>query len=596
MGLREYERKRDFKLTPEPSGRGCKTAKAPAKRSTSAKLMFVVQKHAASRLHYDVRLEHDGVLLSWAVPKGPSLDPADKRLAVQVEDHPLDYGDFEGTIPQGQYGGGSVIVWDRGRWRPVGDPTEGLRRGTLEFELEGKKLKGSWALVRMHDRTGSDKNWLLIKHKDEFVRPGSSITEEQPESAKSGRLIEEIGARHKVWNSDRAEGKAKAAKKKNRAKPTVAGRPRSSVLRARKGDPGTAARKSVSPRAVAEALGAARRAPLSHFVEPQLATLDSSAPTGEGWLHEVKYDGYRMGARLSGGRVTWISRNGLDWTSRFEALSSAIAALPATEALIDGEVVVLGQDGVSRFQDLQQSLGESHGSNTTYFAFDLIHLDGLDLRRCTLVDRKKVLRALFASVTRKSPVRYSDHIVGGGPEFIVEACRNGLEGIISKRVAGSYSSGRTRDWIKVKCGLRQEFVVAGFTQPAGSRVGLGSLVLGVHERGTFRHAGRVGTGFDRARLLELRKQLEALKSDESPFDKPVDAAARRGVTWVRPRMVVEVAFTGWTTDGLLRHPSFQGMREDKRAEDVVKELPTSHRRDGAAQSARKSAAKKRGGR
>ncbi len=374
-------------------------------------------------------------------------------------------------------------------------------------------------------------------------------------------------------------------------------RARTAALKARK--PAQQRRKSASPRSIAASLERARRSSLPEFVEPQLATLESAAPTGEGWLHEVKFDGYRMEARLEKGRVTWISRNGLDWTSRFASLSPAIASLPAESALLDGEVVVLGDDGVSRFQELQQALGDGEARAFTYFAFDLIHLDGLDLRRCELIDRKRVLQALLARTTPKSPVRYSEHIVGGGPEFLVEACRARLEGIVSKRAEGSYVSQRTRDWVKAKCGLRQEFVVAGFTEPSGSRVGFGSLVLGVHDKKKFVHAGRVGTGFGRELLVKLRRKLDALAIDQHPFDVPVDSAARRGVTWVKPKLVVEVAFTGWTSEGSLRHPSFEGMREDKSPAEVVREKSRSQQRTAShpgsttVSSGAKSAAKRK---
>jgi bifunctional non-homologous end joining protein LigD len=323
---------------------------------------------------------------------------------------------------------------------------------------------------------------------------------------------------------------------------------------------------------------------LPGFVAPQLATLVDEAPEGDGWLHELKYDGYRMLARLEDGQVTWFSRNGLDWTARFDMLSPAIARLPAGEALLDGEVVVLDEKGVSRFHDLQQALSEGGSTKLTYFAFDLLHLDGLDLRRCALVDRKAVLQALLARTTRRSRVQYSAHIVGSGQELVAQACRTDLEGIVSKRVDAGYVSGRTRDWVKTKCGMRQEFVVAGFTQPTGSRVGIGSLVLGVHEKGKLRHAGRVGAGIGRALLVKLRRQLGALAIDHPPFDAPLDSAARRGVTWVKPKLVVEVTFTGWTRDGALRHPSFEGVREDKRPAEVVKEVPKSELRGSAGRS------------
>jgi bifunctional non-homologous end joining protein LigD len=294
-----------------------------------------------------------------------------------------------------------------------------------------------------------------------------------------------------------------------------------------------------------------------------------------------------MLARLEDGEVTWISRNGLDWTARFEALSPAIARLPAQQALIDGEIVVLDEHGVSRFHDLQKALGEDPDMPLTYFAFDLLFVDGLDLRRCALVDRKNVLRALLGRATKRSSVQFSAHIVGSGRHLVAQACRRDLEGIVSKRVDGSYASGRTRDWVKTKCGMRQEFVVVGYTQPTGSRVGIGSLVLGVHEKGKLRHAGRVGTGFGRNLLLKLRRELEPTAIARPPFAEPLDSAARRGVTWVKPKLVVEVTFTGWTGDGLLRHPSFEGLREDKKPSEVVKEAPKSLLR-GSIGSARRA--------
>jgi bifunctional non-homologous end joining protein LigD len=347
-----------------------------------------------------------------------------------------------------------------------------------------------------------------------------------------------------------------------------------------------------SAAALAKELESARAAALPGFVEPQLATLVESASADDTWVHEIKYDGYRTQVRLEGGRVRWFSRRGHDWSTRFAALSPAVAALPAKAALIDGESVVLDKKGVSHFQNLQKALGDEDDGAMTYFAFDLLHLDGLDLRRCALTDRKDVLRELLAAVPASAPLRYSEHMVGGGDEFHAQACRRKLEGIISKRADGGYVSGRTRDWLKVKCGLRQEFVIAGFTQPQGSRTGFGALVLGVHERGKLRHAGRVGTGFDRKLLRELRKRLDALAIDAPPFEEALDSSARRGVTWVRPRLVADVTFTGWTGEGLLRHPSFQGLREDKSADEVVVETPKPRRRGSTPPRSARSSAKK----
>jgi bifunctional non-homologous end joining protein LigD len=563
MGLREYKRKRDFSRTPEPPGK-------VAKRSR--RLSFVVQKHAASRLHYDFRLEHQGVLLSWAVPKGPSLDPHDKRLAVHVEDHPLDYGGFEGVIPEGEYGAGQVIVWDRGRWIPDGSVDEGLRKGKLEFELEGEKLAGAWRLIRLHGPGNeSGKNWLLVKHGDEAARPASkySLTEERPESVLSQRRIEDLGGPESeaTWQSNRRRS-APAQKRGRKAKASPRGE--SSARKAQRARPKAQRGRSIA--AALERLSGARRAKLPDFVTPQLATLVREAPAGEGWLHEIKFDGYRMLARLDRGRARWLSRNGLDWTKRFAALSPAIEALGVESALFDGEVVVVQPDGTTSFHALQTALSEGRSEQLTFFAFDLLHLNGTDLRPCALEERKAVLELLLGA-NDDGALRYSKHIDSEGPAFYRQACKIALEGILSKRRDRPYTSARSRDWLKIKCSREQELVVIGFTQPAGSRVGLGALVLGYYEGEQLRHAGRVGTGFDRRMLLQLRKALRPLEIDATPVDGPLPAAARRGVTWVRPKLVAEVSFTEWTSDGMLRHPTFKGLREDKPASEIVRERP-----------------------
>ena len=588
MGLGEYRRKRDFRRTPEPPG---------VVRKRARKLSFVVQKHAASRLHYDFRLEHAGVLKSWAVPKGPSLDPADKRLAVLVEDHPLDYGGFEGVIPAGEYGAGRVIVWDRGQWFPEGDVDAGLRKGKLEFELQGEKLSGAWRLIRLHGPGNEDgKNWLLVKHGDDAARPAGevSLTEERPESVLSQRTIEELGGpeRERTWKSKRSKSPP-AQRNGRKTKGSARGsKGSSSAQRAR---PKSQRKPSID----AASLKGARRGPLPDFVKPQLATLVREAPAGADWLHEIKFDGYRMLARLERGRVRWLSRNGLDWTKRFPSLSPAIAELGARSALIDGEVVVVQPDGTTSFGALQNALSEGHSQDLTYFAFDLLHLDGVDLRGCALEDRKRALAQLLGASDSgddgdsSSTLRYSKHLESEGPTFYRQACKAALEGILCKRRDQPYRSDRSRDWLKVKCSREQEFVVIGFTRPEGSRVGLGALVLGYYEGQELRFAGRVGTGFGRDQLLALRKQLRPLELDASPVDGDLPAAARRGVTWVRPKLVAEVGFTEWTSDGMLRHPTFKGLREDKPAKEIVRERPakptakktTPQRRAKAAASA-----------
>jgi bifunctional non-homologous end joining protein LigD len=505
--LAKYRRMRDFARTAEPRG-------GRPRPAAKGRLSYFIQRHAASRLHYDFRLELGGVLKSWAVPKGPSLDPRERRLAVHVEDHPLEYGTFEGEIPQGEYGGGTVLLWDLGRWVPEGDPEEGYRRRRLKFRLEGRKLRGSWLLVGMGGRAGEDgKNWLLIKEKDGQARPleESDITVERPES--------------------------------------VSGRP--------------------NPRSPA---------PLPRFVPPQLATLAARAPAGEDWLHEIKFDGYRVLARIAGGAVRLHTRKGLDWTESFGPVASALKPLAARSALLDGEVIVLDEKGRSDFQALQNALSEGRRGGLVYQVFDLLELDGRDLRERPLLERKAALASLLQATARAagagfaSRVRYTEHVRGGGEALRRKACELALEGVVCKRADSAYRSGeRSRDWLKVKCLHEQEFVVAGFTAPGGARKGFGALLLGVQGPGGLRYAGRVGTGFTRESLREILAKLERLESDRAPFAKPPSRAEARGARWIRPELVAEVAFTGWTSDGLVRQGSFRGLRADKAPAEVVRE-------------------------
>jgi len=554
MGLREYRRKRNFKATPEPAG---KTARAGRSRSTD--LAFVIQKHAASRLHYDFRLELEGTLKSWAVPKGPSLDPADKRLAMQVEDHPLEYGGFEGTIPKGEYGGGTVMVWDRGTWEPVGDPHKGYRQGNLKFTLKGKKLHGGWALVRIRGRQSGDdqgRSWLLIKERDKAARSGNSarVVDTRPKSVSTGRTLDQIAAaKGRVWHSNRNGSEAVPAKTRTPRARAVRGR-----RGARGGDP--------------DEVSGARKAALPKFVSPELATLVDRAPEGEAWLHEMKYDGYRILARIENGRVRLLSRNGHDWTDNFSTIAKALERLDAEDALLDGEVAVLLDNGTTSFQALQNHLSGLPAGQLTYLVFDLLHLNGRDLTGARLEDRKHLLADTLGPVRDTAgPLRYSDHVVGDGPAFFAQACRLGLEGIVSKLRGAPYRSTRSREWLKVKCFKRQEVVIGGYTDPEGSRVGLGALLAGVHENGRLVYTGKVGTGFTEKTLRELTSRLRPLERETCPFATPPAGVGRPH--WVKPELVAEVSFSEWTEDGRMRHPSFLGLRKDKPAASVVRELP-----------------------
>ena len=533
MALEEYRRKRDFQRTPEPAGT------AARHEATGQELSFVIQKHAARRLHYDFRLELDGVLKSWAVPKGPSLDPAEKRLAVHVEDHPLEYGAFEGVIPEGEYGGGTVLLWDRGVWLPLNsDPEEAYRRGSLKFTLKGEKLHGNWALVRMGGKAANERheNWLLIKERDEDSVPQSAdaVVVDHPLSVASGRSMDTIAAdRDWVWHSNRDDNE----------RPPV---------------------RTVAPQ---EITGARKRS-LPAEPKPQLASTASRPPEGPEWLHEIKYDGYRLLARIEGGTVRLITRGGLDWTLKFPALAVRLSELPIRSALIDGELVHMEPDGTTSFAGLQDAISAGKTDTLNFFAFDLLYCDGWDLTAAGLEDRKGALSAII-SPQAQGMLRYSDHQIGHGPGFFAQACSHSLEGIVSKRRTEPYRPGRGRSWLKVKCRNREEFVVVGFTDPEGSREGFGALLVGYHDPdGKLRYAGRVGTGFNTTQLLELQRKLQSLERPNPTVALP-KGVSRKGVHWIEPRLVAEVEFATWTADAILRQASFQGLREDKAPTEVV---------------------------
>jgi bifunctional non-homologous end joining protein LigD len=562
VALEVYRKKRKFGTTAEPRG-------GRIKHGGDA---FVIQKHAATRLHYDLRLELDGVMKSWAVTRGPSLVPGEKRLAVQVEDHPVEYNDFEGTIPKGEYGGGTVLIWDRGSWMPDKDPHKGLAKGSLDFTLEGEKLHGRWHLVRMRHRPGEKRdNWLLIKSDDDAARSAGDpdILQEKPKSVVSGRTIEAIAKAEgdAVWHSNRPVAEnvkqiKKAAKKAKTAAPR------------KKAAKGTRkARLTSRPHlAAAEVLrGTPAPSALPGFVAPQLAAPQEKPPDGKSYVHEVKFDGYRIQARLDHGKVRLLTRKNLDWKEKFKPVADAVARLDAASALIDGEIVV-EENGISDFSALQDALKHNKAERFVYYVFDLLHLDGVDLTGFPLIERKAALARLLEGTDPNGVIRYSDHFEISGSEMLEHARTYKLEGIISKRRDAPYRSGRDDSWIKSKVGQNQEFVVVGYKDAAHLKGAVGALVLGYHQDGKLRYAGRSGSGYDMETARDVWKKLQPLRRDKPVFGRlPEEERGRKGI-WVEPKRVAEIAFSGWTAQGHVRHAVFKGLREDKSAEDVVREM------------------------
>jgi len=528
--LAKYNAKRDFSKTAEPEGIV----------GNDAGHIFMVQKHDASRLHWDFRLELDGVLKSWAVTRGPSPNPDDKRLAVRTEDHPLSYATFEGTIPKGQYGGGTVMLWDKGTWTPAPgkDPRKTLKEGHLHFTLDGERMKGEWLLIRLKPRPGEkSENWLLRKIDDQYAGGSGDLVDRALTSVDTGRTMTEIAAGKggkSQWDSNRAADDQPDVRQ---PKPKKA-----------------AAKKPVGK--------------MPPFRAPQLATLVDHVPSGSNWIHEVKYDGYRTLIAVGGGKAKAYTRTGLDWSEKFASVVAAAAKLDAS-ALIDGEVVALDQHGNPSFQALQASLKEG-SADLAYFAFDLLTLDGEDLTGLPTFERKDRLKDILAGAP--SAIHFSDHVTGNGEKLFDSLCKSGLEGIVSKRADSPYRVGlRTQTWLKVKCLHRQELVILGWTPSDKSR-GFRALLLGVHENGVLRYAGKVGTGFNMQTIDDLLEKMKPLERKTAPVEAP--RAAVRGAHWITPKLVAEIAFTEWTDEGLLRHPSFIAIREDKAENEVVREVPS----------------------
>ncbi|MGC1181415.1 DNA ligase D [Legionella sp.] len=526
MALEEYKRKRDFKKTVEPKG----------KLNSAHKFLYVIQKHAASHLHYDFRLELDGVLLSWAVPKGPCFDPSVKRLAMHVEDHPVAYGSFQGIIPKGQYGSGAVMLWDKGIWTPLDEnPAQAYHHGHLRFELHAEKLKGRWDLIRFKD----EKHWFLIKHRDEWAQKLTDydVTIEEPDSVINGYSIEEIAEQSEhVWHSNRGSKMKKAP-------------PHSKKINL------PAALKSNQ---------------FPDFISVQLATLVDRVPEGSKWLHEIKFDGYRILARINLDEVVLKSRNNKDWTQDLIPVANALRALSLKQVIFDGEVVVLNQQGKSDFQLLQNVIKGEGSTPLIYYIFDLLFYDQYDLRSLPLVTRKALLKSVLPI---EHPIlKYSDHIINDGEEMFRHACSMALEGIVSKEVNSPYISKRSKSWLKVKCIKRQEFVIGGYTLSQNGR-DFRSLYLGVFDGKKLIYTGKVGTGFTQKALREIFIELKKYETKKSPFSTRIPASSK--VVWVKPVLVGEVEFSQWTQGGHLRHPSFKGLRIDKKAHEVKKEQEIS---------------------
>jgi bifunctional non-homologous end joining protein LigD len=534
-GLEKYNRMRDFDASPEPSGQA--TSSKPSRRATPQALQFCVQKHDATRLHYDFRLELDGTLKSWAVPKGPCFDPKVKRLSVHVEDHPLDYATFEGTIPEGHYGAGDVIVWDRGIWIPQGDPAAAYKKGRMKFELQGEKLSGVWNLVRTNI-DGKQEQWFLIKHQDGSARSLAEydVVSDRPNSVLSERTL----IPKKRGRAGAAKPEAKRASSTNEALLTQG----------------------------------AIKASLPEKISPQLATLVDSSPQSDDWRYEIKFDGYRMMCKVDGQVVRLFTRNGHDWTSKLPNQAAAVASLGLSSAWLDGEIVIPDENGVPNFQMLQNAFDVGKSQGIVYYLFDLPYLNGSDLREVPVEARRELLKQLL--IDSSDPIlRFSEDFTEDVEALMNSACQMKMEGLIGKRLGSAYVSRRSDSWIKLKCKHRQEFVIVGYTDPKGARNGFGALVLALTDEGSgeLRYAGKVGTGFTESTLVTILQKLTPLEQTKAPVANPPKGLDGKGIHWLKPRLLAEVTFAEITSDGVVRHGVFQGLRADKPAKEITQEQP-----------------------
>lgn len=539
MSLKKYHQKRNFQRTKEPFG-----GKTPT-RKKNPRLLFVIQKHAASHLHYDFRLELDGTLKSWAVPKGPSLDPKVKHLAVHVEDHPMEYANFEGIIPKGQYGGGTVMVWDTGTWEPLdSNVKQAYYQGHLTFKLHGQRLKGVWKLIRLKSKDSTRDQWLLFKVKDEYSQDEKNynVTENEPTSVISHRNMTQIAKEEsRVWSSNK--GEIKPTQKKSRL-----------VLNLKK-------------------IVGVEKSKIPSFVSPELATLVTEPPAGDQWLHEIKWDGYRIQARIDAGEVTLLTRKDNDWTHQFPSLVEALKSLRLKNIILDGEVIALDKNKKSNFQILQNAL-EDHSAifGIVYYIFDILYYDDYSLTGLPLIERKNILAKIMTSKVLPSEIKFNDHIIGNGDRVYQKACKLSLEGIVSKKTDSLYVSKRTKEWLKIKCNRRQEFIVCGYTDPKSSRKFFGALLLGYYNKQKqLIYCGRVGTGFSQKSLKEVSELLFKYETNKNPF-KSFPERITSDIHWLQPKIVVEIEFLEITDDCILRHASFKGVRKDKKPTAVKLEL------------------------